>query len=132
MAVRGVLPLEVVVVEVGVADVLDPALEAAGYQDVIQGLEAALEREAVALLLGRLVPEVVQGRCVDSVGTATPALPGNPSFFGSCSVVPIDVGIGGPGVVSLQKRLQRGQVVGVYVVHFGGQQLLPHGLAGLG
>src|SRR5919107_1652399 len=62
MAVAGILPLVVVVVEVGVAEVAHPVLESPGEQYVIEGLQLALEGEAVAFLLGRRIPQVVEGR----------------------------------------------------------------------
>ena len=54
MAVGCVFALVVVVVEVGVTEVPDLALQATGEQDVVESLGLALEGEAVALLGGRL------------------------------------------------------------------------------
>lgn len=54
MAVAAVVALEVVDVEVGVLEPLDPSLQAVGDQDVVEGLETSREGEAVALLLRRL------------------------------------------------------------------------------
>ena len=54
VAVGCVFALVVVVVEVGVTEVPDLALQATGEQDVVESLELALEGEAVALLGGRL------------------------------------------------------------------------------
>ncbi len=54
VAVCRVFALVVVVVEVGVTEVPDLALQATGEQDVVEGLQLALEGEAVALLGGRL------------------------------------------------------------------------------
>jgi hypothetical protein len=54
LAVGRVFALVVVVVEVGVTEVPDLALQATGEQDVVEGLQLALEGEAVALLGGRL------------------------------------------------------------------------------
>lgn len=50
VAVGGVVPLEIVVVEVRVAEVADLALEAAGDEDVVERLESPPKGEAVALL----------------------------------------------------------------------------------
>lgn len=54
VAVGCVFALVVVVVEVGVTEVPGLALQATGEQDVVEGLQLALEGEAVALLGGRL------------------------------------------------------------------------------
>ena len=54
VAVGCVFALVVVVVEVGVTEVPDLALQATGEQDVVESLGLALEGEAIALLGGRL------------------------------------------------------------------------------
>jgi hypothetical protein len=54
MAVGWIFALVVVVVEVGVTEVPDLALQTAGEQDLVEGLQLALEGEAIALLGGRL------------------------------------------------------------------------------
>ncbi len=53
---RLIFALVVVVVEVRVAEVSDLALQAAGYEDVVEGLQLALEGEAVAFLGRRMAP----------------------------------------------------------------------------
>ena len=48
VVVRGVVPLKVAVVEVGVAEVADLALEAVGHEDAVKRPEPPLKGEAVA------------------------------------------------------------------------------------
>ena len=65
LVIAGIAALVVVVVEVGVAEVLKRRGEAAGDEYVVEGLQLAGELEAVAVLGGSLVPEVVEaGRAV--------------------------------------------------------------------
>ena len=68
MAVRLVVPLEIFVVEVGVAEVADPVLQAAGYGDVVGGDPEDPHRVADA----RVAPYVLLGGLASAYANCAP------------------------------------------------------------
>ena len=84
VAIGRVFALVVVVVEAGVTKVPDLALQATGEQDVVEGLQRALEGEAVALLSA--FHEQVQPLLWTTGASRNPLLLPPPQIFsGSCT-----------------------------------------------